>query len=196
MTPSWQLRDQTLDLERPVGVGIVNVTDDSMFEGARSGTPQQAIEDGVALAKAGFDMLDLGALAARSGPPVPARDEAERLVPALEGLSARMDLPLSADTFSPEVAGAALDAGAVAVNDIGRQWGVRAGELVRTAAQALGGGGGGKDDVAQGVRGRAEAVDAVVAGERVDVDRDRGERALAGRRHQRTPPSSSGKRMT
>jgi dihydropteroate synthase len=119
MARGWRLADRTLDLERPIGVGIVNVTEDSMFEGARSGTPDQAIEDGLALAEAGFEMLDVGAVAARSGPPVPAEEEAERLVPALEGLAERTELPLSADTFSPEVARAALDAGAVAINDIG-----------------------------------------------------------------------------
>jgi dihydropteroate synthase len=119
MTRAWRLADTALELDEPIGVGIVNVTDDSMFEGARSGTPGQAVEDGVALAEAGFEMLDVGALAARSGPPVPPEEEADRLVPALQGLSARTELPLSADTFSPEVARAALDAGAAAINDIG-----------------------------------------------------------------------------
>jgi dihydropteroate synthase len=119
MASWWQLRDRVLKLERPAGVGIVNVTDDSMFEGARSGTPARAVEDGAALAEAGFDMLDVGAVAARSGPPVRPREEAERLIPAIEGLAARADLPISADTFSPEVARAALDAGAVAINDVG-----------------------------------------------------------------------------
>jgi dihydropteroate synthase len=115
----WKLVDRVLDFGRPIGVGIVNVTDDSMFEGARSGTPDRAIEDGLALAECGFEMLDVGAVAARSGPPVPAEEEAGRLVPAIEGLAARTELPLSADTFSPEVARRALDAGAAAVNDIG-----------------------------------------------------------------------------
>jgi dihydropteroate synthase len=115
----WKLSDRTLELERPIGAGIVNVTDDSMFEGARSETPQQAIEDGLRLAEAGFEMLDVGAVAARSGPPVPAEEEAERLVPAIAGLAARIELPISADTFSPEVARRALEAGAVAINDIG-----------------------------------------------------------------------------
>jgi dihydropteroate synthase len=119
MARSWQLRDRALELERPVGVGIVNVTDDSMFEGARSGTPERAIGDGLALEEAGFEMLDVGAVAARSGPPVPPREEAGRLIPAIAGLAARTDLPLSADTFSPEVARAALGAGAIAINDIG-----------------------------------------------------------------------------
>jgi dihydropteroate synthase len=115
----WQLRDRSLEFERPIGVGIVNVTDDSMFEGSRSGTPDQAIDDGLTLAEEGFEMLDVGAVAARSGPPVPAEEEAARLVPAIEGLVARTELSLSADTFSPEVARRALDAGAVAINDIG-----------------------------------------------------------------------------
>ena len=119
MASRWQLRDRALKLEQPLGVGIVNVTEDSMFEGARSGTPQQAIEDGLTLAAAGFDMLDVGAVAAGSGPPVPAREEAGKLTPALEGLARRTDLPLSADTFSAEVGRAALGAGAVAINDIG-----------------------------------------------------------------------------
>jgi dihydropteroate synthase len=115
---AWRLSDRTLDLSAPLAAGIVNVTADSMWAGARSGTPERAVEDGRALAAAGFDMLDVGAVAARSGPPVPAADEAAALLPALTGLAAT-GLPLSADTTSPEVARAALETGAVAVNDIG-----------------------------------------------------------------------------
>lgn len=113
----WRLSDRELDLSEPIAVGIVNVTTDSMFEGARSGTPEQAIADGGALVEAGFDMLDVGAVAAKSGPPVPADVEAAALVPAIEGL-VDAGVPVSADTFSVEVARAALDAGAVAINDI------------------------------------------------------------------------------
>jgi dihydropteroate synthase len=119
MSPAWRLVDRTLELERPLGAGIVNVTADSMFGGARSETPERAVEDGMRLEAEGFEMLDIGAVAARSGPPVPAEEEAERLVPAIEGLAGRTELPISADTFSPEVARRALDAGAVAINDIG-----------------------------------------------------------------------------
>jgi len=113
----WRLADRTLDLAQPLGAGIVNVTTDSMFEGARSGTPEQAVADGLALVEAGFDMLDLGAVAAKAGPPVQADVEAAALVPAIEGL-AGAGVPVSADTFSVEVARAALAAGAVVVNDI------------------------------------------------------------------------------
>ena len=114
---SWRLVDRTLELVQPLAAGIVNVTADSMFEGARSVTPEQAVADGLALAEAGFDMLDVGAVAARSGPPVAAADEAAALVPAIEEL-AGAGVPVSADTFSVEVARRALGAGAVAVNDI------------------------------------------------------------------------------
>jgi dihydropteroate synthase len=119
MSRRWRLAGSSLSLERPIGAGIVNVTEDSMFEGARSGTPERAVEDGIRLAAEGFEMLDVGAVAARSGPPVPADQEAGRLVPAIEGLAQRTELPISADTFSPEVARRALAAGAVAINDIG-----------------------------------------------------------------------------
>jgi dihydropteroate synthase len=131
----WRLADRTLDLSRPLGAGIVNVTVDSMFEGARSGTPEQAVTDGLALAEAGFDMLDAGAVAAKAGPPVPAEEEGAALVPAVAGLAQQLrgsfrtlsdrkeprdgeTVPISADTFAPEVARRALAAGAEIVNDI------------------------------------------------------------------------------
>jgi len=116
--PPWKLRDRVLALDEALAAGIVNVTSDSMFSGARSGTPEAAVRDGLALAEAGFDMLDVGAVAARNGPAVEPGREAAALVPALEGLAAS-GLPLSADTYSAEVAERALRAGAVAVNDIG-----------------------------------------------------------------------------
>jgi dihydropteroate synthase len=132
---AWRLADRTLDLARPIGAGIVNVTVDSMFEGARSGTPDQAVADGLALVEAGFEMLDVGAVAAKAGPAVPAEAEAAVLVPAVEGLASHLrgsfrtdsdqkeprnglGVPISADTFSVEVARRALAAGAEVVNDI------------------------------------------------------------------------------
>jgi len=129
---SWRLSDRTLDLAQPLAAGIVNVTVDSMFAGARSGTPEQAVADGRALVEAGFEMLDVGAVAAKAGPPVSAEDEAAALVPAIEGMTSagfllpgmknpalvHQGVPISADTFSPQVARQALAAGAHAVNDI------------------------------------------------------------------------------
>jgi len=114
----WRLADTTLEFPPSLGAGIVNVTDDSFFAGARSGTPDRAVADGLLLVEAGFDLLDVGAVAARSGPPVPAADEAARLVPTVERLASQAGVPVLADTFSPEVAAGALDAGAAAINDI------------------------------------------------------------------------------
>lgn len=117
-TRPWRLRQRTLTFPPPLAAGIVNVTDDSFYSGARSGTPERAVADGLALVEAGFDLLDVGALAARSGPPASAAQEAARLVPTIEELVPRAGLPIIADTFSTEVAAAALDAGAAAINDI------------------------------------------------------------------------------
>lgn len=129
----WRLADRVLDLDRPLGAGIVNVTSDSMFSGARSETPEGAVADGIRLADEGFEMLDVGAVAARSGPAVDAADEAAGLVPAIEGLAAAASTPISADTFSAEVAAQALEAGAVAINDIS---GARDPELLELAASS------------------------------------------------------------
>src|ERR671910_1800416 len=101
---TWRLRDRSLEFPPPLGAGIVNVTDDSFFAGARSGTPERAVADGLALVEAGFDLLDVGAVAARSGPPVSGKDEIERLAPAIEGLVAATEVPITADTFSTAVA--------------------------------------------------------------------------------------------
>jgi dihydropteroate synthase len=114
----WRLADRVLEFPPPAAAGIVNVTDHSFFEGARSGSPEQAVADGMALVEAGFDLLDVGAVPAGSGRSVSVQEEAERLIPAIEGLSRRAGLPVTADTFRRQVAGQALDAGAVAINDI------------------------------------------------------------------------------
>ncbi len=116
---AWRLADRTLDFPPPLAAGVVNVTTDSFFSGARSETPDRAVADGLRLVGAGFQILDVGAVAARSGPPVAPEDEASRLVPAIERLAAESGVPVLADTFASTVARAALDAGAAAINDIG-----------------------------------------------------------------------------
>jgi dihydropteroate synthase len=116
--PSWRLQDRVLELSSPLAVGIVNVTIDSFFEGARSETPERAIADGLALVREGFDLIDVGAVAAASGRWIPAGEEATRLVPVVDALAAHAGVPVSADTFQATVAERALDAGAAAINDI------------------------------------------------------------------------------
>jgi dihydropteroate synthase len=115
----WSINGGELRFPPSMAVGIVNVTTDSFFSGARSGTPDQAVADGLRLVEEGFDLLDVGAVAARSGPPVAPEDEAALLVPAVERLAAESGVPVTADTFSVEVARRAVEAGAAAINDIG-----------------------------------------------------------------------------
>ena len=115
----WRLNGRELNFPPPLAAGIVNVTSDSFFAGARSATPEGALADGLRLVEAGFDLLDVGAVAARSGPPVDEEEEAAKLVPAVERLAAECGVAVLADTFSPRVAARALDAGAAAINDIG-----------------------------------------------------------------------------
>jgi dihydropteroate synthase len=114
----WRVRGAELRFPPSRAVGVVNVTEDSFFAGARSGTPERAVADGLRLAGDGFDLLDVGAVAARSGPPVPPGEEIERLVGTVELLADGAGVPVIADTFSAEAARAALEAGAVAINDI------------------------------------------------------------------------------
>ena len=89
----WRLTDRRLEFGPPLAAGIVNVTADSFFAGARSGTPERAVADGLDLVESGFDLLDVGAVAARSGPAVAAEEEAERLVPAIERPRGRVRCP-------------------------------------------------------------------------------------------------------
>src|SRR5215216_6182073 len=113
----WRLADRSLEFPPPLAIGIVNVTHDSFYSGARSETPESAVEDGAELAEQGFDLVDVGAVPAASDPIAP-DEEAARLIPSVKGLAERTGVPIAADTSSADVAAAALDAGAIAINDI------------------------------------------------------------------------------
>ena len=66
---TWRLANRRLELPPPLAAGIVNVTSDSFFAGARSETPERALADGLELVEAGFDLLDVGALRGTQRPP-------------------------------------------------------------------------------------------------------------------------------
>lgn len=113
------LRGRELDLGHPLVMGILNLTPDSFSDGGLLATPAAARERALALAAEGADLLDLGAMSTRPGAaPVPPDEEMRRLLPALAAVRAQVDLPLSVDTFRPEVARAAADAGADCLNDV------------------------------------------------------------------------------
>jgi dihydropteroate synthase len=108
----------TLSLDRPLIMGIVNVTPDSFSDGGKFLDAKQAIEHGLALIEEGAAILDIGGESTRPGAaPVPGAEELARVLPVIEGL-AGAGVPLSIDTQKPAVMRAALAAGADMVNDV------------------------------------------------------------------------------
>ena len=120
VTPmEFQLKGQRLALDRPLLMGIVNVTPDSFFDGGRFCDPQRAVAHALRLVDEGADLLDLGAESTRPGAsPVDEQEERRRLVPVVAAVAKAVSVPISVDTSKAEVARAAIDAGAVMVNDV------------------------------------------------------------------------------
>ena len=100
-------------------MGVVNTTPDSFSDGGAFADADEAVAHGLALAAEGAAILDVGGESTRPGaPPVTAREELARVVPVVRGLSESTDVAISVDTTKSAVARAALDAGAVLVNDV------------------------------------------------------------------------------
>ena len=108
-----------LDLSRPHVMGIVNVTPDSFSDGGKYESTEKAVEHALQLVAEGADILDIGGESTRPGAtPVSLEDELSRVVPVVEALSKVAGVPLSIDTYKPEVMRAAVAAGADIINDI------------------------------------------------------------------------------
>ncbi len=100
-------------------MGIVNVTPDSFSDGGRYLSHDAAVAHGHALAEAGASVLDVGGESTRPGAsPVDEAEERRRVVPVVERLADEVDAVVSVDTTKATVAAAAIDAGAVIVNDV------------------------------------------------------------------------------
>lgn len=136
VTPmEFQLKGQCLGLDRPLLMGIVNVTPDSFFDGGRFCDPQRAVAHALRLVEEGADLLDIGAESTRPGAlPVDEQEERRRLVPVVAAVAKAVSVPISVDTSKAEVARAAIDAGAIMVNDVTALRGDRA--MVDVVAQA------------------------------------------------------------
>ena len=107
-----------LDLSQPRVMGIVNVTPDSFSDGGKFNSTEKAIEHALQLVADGADILDIGGESTRPGAtPVPLDEELSRVIPVIEGLR-DAGVPLSIDTYKPEVMRAAIAAGADIINDV------------------------------------------------------------------------------
>jgi dihydropteroate synthase len=107
-----------LPLDRPLVMGVVNLTSDSFFPGSRMLDPAAALEDAQRMIGDGADLIDIGAESTRPGAaPASEGEELERLIPLVEKLAAS-NVPVSADTRKPAVMRAVIAAGASMINDV------------------------------------------------------------------------------
>jgi dihydropteroate synthase len=114
-----RLGGKTFDIsERALVMGILNRTPDSFYDKGATFALNRLIHRADQLASDGADILDVGGVKAGPGPAVGEDEELERVIPAIEALRARFDIPLSVDTWRASVAGEAYRVGAVVGNDI------------------------------------------------------------------------------
>jgi dihydropteroate synthase len=118
--PRWRLRTRDLTFGRlPLLMGIVNVTPDSFSDGGKFFDPVLAVEHALCLVDEGADILDIGGESTRPyAEEVAIDEELRRVVPVLEALCGRIEVPVSIDTSKARIAEAALDLGAEIINDV------------------------------------------------------------------------------
>ena len=117
---AWKLKTRLLDWrERPLLMGILNVTPDSFSDGGQYLDPLAALDRALELEAQGADILDLGGESTRPGAtPISPEAELARVLPVVRQLQGRLKIPLSVDTWKSVVADAALQEGAEIVNDV------------------------------------------------------------------------------
>ena len=116
----WKIGDRIFDLSRQgLIMGVLNVTPDSFSDGGEFFAAEKAIEHGLKMAADGADIVDVGGESTRPGAePTAADEELRRVIPVIEKLRTKIDVPISIDTSKTEVALAATQAGASIVNDV------------------------------------------------------------------------------
>ncbi|MGH7720855.1 MAG: dihydropteroate synthase, partial [Gemmatimonadaceae bacterium] len=139
---AWMLRRAALPLDRPLVMGVVNVTPDSFSDGGQFFSADTAIAHGVRLVEEGADVLDVGGESTRpqGAREVSAAEERRRVLPVIGGLRERLpDAVISVDTVKSDVAAAALAEGADIVNDVSgfRLDGTMAAVCARTEAGVI-----------------------------------------------------------
>jgi dihydropteroate synthase len=119
-THAWQLKTRTLHWqERPLVMGILNVTPDSFSDGGRYLDPEAALDRALEMEAEGANIIDLGGESTRPRAElISAEVELARILPVVRRLLGRLAVPLSVDTWKASVAVAALEEGAEIINDI------------------------------------------------------------------------------
>lgn len=119
ISPQLDCAGRILKLDRPRVMGIVNVTPDSFSDGGAHDTTDAAVAHALKLVEEGADLLDIGGESTRPGAAdVDVEEELRRVVPVIERLAAQVAVPISIDTYKPEVMRAAVQAGAGMINDV------------------------------------------------------------------------------
>lgn len=104
---------------RALVMGILNVTDDSFYDGGQHPDVKTAVQWALAMYEDGADIIDVGGESSRPGAkPVPMDEELKRVLPIISELNGRVDIPISIDTYKTDVARGALQEGASIINDI------------------------------------------------------------------------------
>ena len=119
-----KIRNTEFDVKNHTYImGILNVTPDSFSDGGKWNTLDHAMKHVETMLEDGADLIDVGGESTRPGhTPVGAQEEIERVLPVIEAIRSRFDVPISVDTYKGSVADASLKAGADLINDV---WGLK-----------------------------------------------------------------------
>jgi dihydropteroate synthase len=123
----WRLK-----LDKTLVMGVLNVTPDSFYDGGRYSVLESALAHARTIVSEGADILDVGGESTRPGSkPLSVREEKERVIPLIEELAGEVKIPISIDSYKPEVVEEAFKAGASMLNDV---YGLRSPGMAELAA--------------------------------------------------------------
>lgn len=115
----WKFSNRGMTFEKVRLMGVINVTPDSFSDGGQNFSRKKAVERAVEMERAGADLVDVGGESTRPGArAVSEQEELDRVLPVIEGIRSRTQVPISIDTSKPAVAKAALKSGAEIINDV------------------------------------------------------------------------------
>src|SRR6058998_2418989 len=116
----WKVGNRVFNVSRQgLIMGVLNVTPDSFSDGGKFFAAEKAVEHGLKMTVDGAHIIDVGGESTRPGAEViAAEEELRRVIPVIEKLRAKIDVPISIDTSKSDVARAAIDAGASIINDV------------------------------------------------------------------------------